>query len=215
MINISVASSSPAFAHGIRVILTQNAEDFIFRDTRLPEEITHLLTSAEGQKTDVLIVDVDKAKQVKFLIKAREIKPELHIIVVLKHFDSMLIRESFQAGATGFLCRKCSISELQFALYEIMEGDLFLCQVLIDQFLRNSSGPENNFENQPEQDFLSSREMQVLRMVANGLSNQEIAERLLISKRTIEGHRQHLLSKTKSLNSVEMVRNAMRWKWIT
>jgi DNA-binding NarL/FixJ family response regulator len=119
--------------------------------------------------------------------------------------------QAFKAGATGYVLKSVSADELTFSIRHICNyNERFICMELamrlVDKIMDNETAPQT--EQQINLD-LSKREAEVLILIAEGFTNQEIAEKLFTSKRTVEGHRQNLLEKTGARNTAALIRFAI------
>ncbi len=136
--------------------------------------------------------------------------PEIKIIALTMFSDQNYYLRMIQAGVKGFVLKKSGKYELINAIKAVIEGQNFFSQKLLRKLVINTGNPSYN--NSVSLIKLSGREMEVLSLICNGLSNNEIAEKLNISYKTVDGHRTNLLSKTNSKNSVSLVMFAIRNK---
>ncbi|VTP96161.1 LuxR C-terminal-related transcriptional regulator [Sphingobacterium daejeonense] len=108
--------------------------------------------------------------------------------------------KAFEYGAKGYLVKNVGSDELIFSIKHVSKGGRYLCEDLTMSFIQ--SGIERlkgkNFEVEPIELDLTSRELEVLELLGEGYTNLEISKKLFLSKRTVEGHRQNLIDKTKS-----------------
>src|SRR5690606_4644350 len=112
-------------------------------------------------------------------------------------------------GASGYLLKNISSDELIFAIKHVSSGNQYLCSELSIKLLERvtkSSALTPIIDSNIE---FSSREVEVLNLIAEGLTNLEMSEKLFLSKRTIEGHRQSLIEKTGSRNTAALIRFAV------
>lgn len=153
-------------------------------------------------KPNVVVVDLDLPGLggVETTARIRKDLPEARIMILASSEDDSNIYRALSAGATGFCLKNTSSVRLKLAVESIAEGagwlDPYLCQrVLTATALAFSkSGPELSSQLDPEA-LLSDREMDVMRLLAQGLSNREIAERLVLSPETVKTHVKHIMGK--------------------
>jgi len=143
---------------------------------------------------------------------AKELKakyPEVKVVMLSMHDNEKYISQAFIEGAVGYLLKNISAEELVFSLKHIDTGKKYICAELAVNMLNKliSNGILEQDATFSEADF-SSREIEVLHLIAEGLTNLEMADKLFISKRTVEGHRQSLLDKTGSRNTAKLIRYA-------
>lgn len=174
------------------------------------QEVLDLITN--GQKIDLVLADINMPVMDGIeLIKALRVKnPEIRIVVLSMLDNEKYVAQAFVEGASGYLLKNVSSDELIFCLKHVSIGGRYLCSELavklLDKLVHSSVSPltypEHNIE-------FSTREIEVLHLIAEGLTNNEMSDKLFISKRTIEGHRQSLLEKTGSRNTATLIKFAV------
>lgn len=144
--------------------------------------------------------------------RALTLRPELKVITLSMFGEEGYYTRMVEAGAKGFLLKDSAIAEVEEAIEAVAEGGSYFSGQLLASLagrLRRLSAPE-----EPEE-ALSLREQEILVAVCRGLSNQEIAEELYISKRTVEKHRANILEKTGCKNTASLVVYAIRHGIVT
>ncbi|MDF9799002.1 DNA-binding NarL/FixJ family response regulator [Catalinimonas alkaloidigena] len=161
---------------------------------------------------DIVIVDLHmadgKGKFVSQVIK--ENYPHVKVVVLTMNDQLENIREALQAGAKGYILKNTGKTELQIALEKVANGEFYLSQsvsqLLAQNMLRSSAySPYRSTES-----TLTEREEEILRMIADEYSNQEIAEQLFISPKTVETHRKNLMKKIGARNSLGIYKYALK-----
>ena len=138
--------------------------------------------------------------------EARRICPELKMIALSMYADEQYYTGMIEAGADGFLLKNSSFSVLKRAIAEVASGKNYFSQEIVQALVRNiNREPEAN-----SSPALTDREIEVLKLICSGLSNVEIAEKLELSRRTVDKHRQNLLEKSQSKNTVALVLYAIK-----
>jgi len=132
-------------------------------------------------------------------------------LIILSMLDNeKYVAQAFSEGACGYLLKNVSSDELIFAIKHVSAGGKYLCSELsirmLERLVNSSLSSPSVFEDVID---LSSREIEVLNLIAQGLTNHEMSEKLFLSKRTIEGHRQSLIEKTGSRNTAALIRYAV------
>jgi len=125
--------------------------------------------------------------------------------------DGPHVQRMLACGAAGYLLKNTGRAELLSALRQVAAGIPFLGSEMAVRLLNSSAGPGTA----EEAKVLSKRELEVLRLVAEGYTNAQIADRLFLSKRTIETHRQHMLEKTGARNTANLVKYALRHGYLS
>jgi DNA-binding NarL/FixJ family response regulator len=162
---------------------------------------------ARLEKPDVVLLDVVMPGR-SGLEAAPEIlqaAPGAKILVLSMQDDPSYVREAFAAGASGYLLKEAADADLVAAVREVAEGRRYVHPVLGARL----AAAELEAEAQAAADPLSEREREVLRLLALGHTNQEIAKMLYISVRTAETHRAHIMQKLRLATRAELVRYAL------
>jgi DNA-binding NarL/FixJ family response regulator len=162
---------------------------------------------ARLHKPDVVLLDVVMPGR-SGLEAAPDIKsasPDTNILVLSMQDDPSYVREAFAAGASGYLLKEAADSELVAAVREVARGGRYVHPALGARL----AAAEAEAHARAEADPLSDREREVLRLLALGHTNQEIAKLLYISVRTAETHRAHIMQKLRLTTRAELVRYAL------
>lgn len=149
--------------------------------------------------TDYSMPDMDGITLVK---KAKQIKPDLKIIVLSMHDEVVMIREMLAAGVDGYVLKKYAQQELVNAIEMVSYGRQYW-SAEVNKALLSSLLPQEMPENQ-----ITDRELEVLRLLAQELTSKQIADKLFISERTVETHRKNLMRKTGANNGIGLMRYA-------
>jgi len=170
-----------------------NAKDAIFR--------------ARALKPDIILLDVVMPGQsgIEVLPTLLEEAPDAKVLVLSMQDDPSYVREAFAAGASGYVLKEAADEEVVAAVREIAEGGSYVHPALGARMV----AAEAEARAAAEADPLSDREREVLRLLALGHTNQEIATMLYISVRTAETHRAHVMQKLRLSTRAELVRYAI------
>ena len=133
------------------------------------------------------------------------VSPATRVLVLTVHDDIAYLRRAFEAGAAGYLVKEAADIELVQAVRQVASGRQYVHPTLGAALLAPDAAPARLAGPGGE---LSDRELEVLRMMALGLTNAEIGERLYVSVRTVETHRSHIHQKLNVRNRAELVRRA-------
>jgi two-component system, NarL family, response regulator NreC len=166
---------------------------------------------ASELKPEVLVVDImmDDISGIEVARQVRENSPRTAIVVLSMYGDKKHVLEALQAGAKAYVVKKSVTSELIEAVRQVLVGRRYLgtsvSDVVVDAYLeKEKSGPADPY------DSLSNREREVLHMAAHSYTNAEIAERLCISRRTVETHRANAMRKLNLDNQTDLLRYALQ-----
>ena len=201
-IKIALVDDHALFRNGLRGLIDGNQGCRIVAEAGDGEEF---LNNEEAISADVVFMDIampnlsgDKATAL-----ALERNPNLKIICLSMFGEEKYYSRMVEAGAKGFLLKDSSIEEVFAAIEAVTNNDEYICkevmQALSDAMRRNE-----------DTEVLSEREMDVLLGICRGLSTQEIADKLFLSKRTVDTHRANILEKTGSKNTASLVVYAIK-----
>jgi DNA-binding NarL/FixJ family response regulator len=209
VINIVLVEDHNIVRDGIRSLLEKEEGLNVSGEAGNGVEALSLLAS--GVNADVIIADMNMPEMngVDLIKQVKELYPEKNAVVLSMLDHEKYIYQAFVAGAQGYLLKNVSADELVFAIKHIDAGGKYLCSELAFKLLDKSIyAPEMAFNEHPDFD-LSKREAEVLNLIAEGLTNTQIADKLFTSKRTVEGHRFNLMSKTNSKNTAALIKFAV------
>jgi DNA-binding NarL/FixJ family response regulator len=140
--------------------------------------------------------------------KALELDANLKILALSMYSEESYLSSMIEAGASGFLLKNSSFKEVKNALIDVMEGKNYYSQDIIQSILEIMTHKINNPGK--DRDDITQREKDILYYICKGFSNAEIAQKLGISKRTVDKHRENLLQKTESRNTANLVTYAIK-----
>ncbi len=132
-------------------------------------------------------------------------RPETRVLVLSMQDDPQYVRQAFSAGASGYVLKEAADTEVVAAIREVAGGGRYVHPELGARLVAAETAAEQRAEADP----LSDREREVLRLLALGHTNQEIAKQLYISVRTAETHRAHIMQKLRLGSRAELVRHAL------
>lgn len=156
-----------------------------------------------GHKPNVLILDLNMPgpSSLESIPAIKEASPETGIVVLTMQAETAFARQALQAGVVGYVLKEAADDELVAAVRSAAQGQTYLQPAL---GARLAAEPEGGVEHD-----LSEREIEVLRRIALGFTNSEIAEQLFLSIRTVESHRAHIQQKLRLTTRSELVRYAL------
>jgi DNA-binding NarL/FixJ family response regulator len=213
-IRILIADDHAVVREGTRRILEQEPDMEVVGEAGDGEEAVNLATSL---KPDVAIMDISMPKmdgiEATRLIKAA--CPSISVLALSAYDDDQFVFSLLEAGAAGYLLKSVRGRELLDAIRAVYSGESVLhpsiARKVLNRFVSASGKPEGK---EPS-GMLSDREMEVLKLAAKGLSNQDIAEKLCLSIRTVQGHLGHIFNKLQVGSRTEAVVRALKAGWVT
>jgi DNA-binding NarL/FixJ family response regulator len=202
-IRIVIADDHRVMLDGIRALLADVADLEIVGDALNGQE---LITAVREQRPDVVLTDIQMP--VKDGIEAaKEIHaefPEVRIIALTMLNESMFIRRMLEAGVAGYVTKNVDKEELVRVIHKVAAGEKHFSEEVTAQLMNNFSGRSAH-----PVDVLTKREKEILKLIAQGLTDKEIAEKVFLSALTVITHRKNILSKLGLKNKVEITRFAM------
>jgi DNA-binding NarL/FixJ family response regulator len=160
---------------------------------------------------DLAILDVSMPRMtgLQAVAELHRRRPELRVLILSMHDNEQYFFEALKAGASGYVLKSAANRDLVEAVRASMRGEPFLYPGAVTAVMRDYLERARNGEPTP-QDPLTPREQEVIKLIAEGHTSDEIAEMLVISKKTVERHRANILEKLAMRNRVELTRYAIR-----
>lgn len=203
--SLFIVDDHTLFREGFRLLLQKLPYISRVDEASCGEEFLSMLDSG---LPDMVFMDISMpgAGGIETTRRAMELFPELKIVALSMYTDEDYTSRMINAGARGFILKNSGIQDVEDCIRMVTSGHNFFSPEIMESILRNLSKNEK----QPKNSDLSERETEVLSRICLGLSNQEIAGLLRISKRTVDKHRENLLLKTGSKNTAGLVMFAIR-----
>lgn len=204
MIRILLADDHVLVRQGFRMILSAQPDMEIVGEAGNGREAVEL---AEKLKPDIVIMDVamPELNGIEATRRLTASTPRIRVLALSMHKDSVYVREILRSGARGYLLKDSADADLLTAVRAVAKGDGYLSPAVSDAVLtdyrRHVTDPI---------DLLTSREREVLQMIAEGKTNKEIAVALNLSVYTVEAHRGRVMEKLNLHSTGELVRFALR-----
>ncbi|HLK98428.1 MAG TPA: response regulator transcription factor, partial [Hymenobacter sp.] len=169
-----------------------------------------LLDQLPETPTDVVLMDLNMPVLDGFatLPLLRQRFPQVRVLVLSMLAHERYVGQALDAGAAGYVLKNADQTEIITGIRAVAAGKRFLCSDIGLLMLQKVLHPEPADEVK-KADALSCRELEVLRLIAEGLTNNDMAEKLFVSRRTIETHRQNILGKTQTRNTAALIKYAV------
>lgn len=166
---------------------------------------------ARQLQPDIVVMDVSMPDMngVDATRKIAELAPEVRVLALSGHSESGYVKGMLDAGAKGYLIKKAATTELLIAIEYIAQGKIYISPAVNDVLLDSYLNPAGDGD-KPAVGTLSVREREVLQRVAEGCSSAQIADRLGLSKRTVETHRKRIMDKLGLRSTAELTKYAIR-----
>jgi DNA-binding NarL/FixJ family response regulator len=205
---ILIGEDHPIVRDGIKAILLNDLTIEIDEASNGKEVIDRIAIS----EPDIAIIDInmpvlDGFATVKHITKYY---PRVKVLALSMHDHDNYIAQMFEAGAKGYMLKTNNRDELIYALKKINSGGVYISPEITIRHLHKLLEENSLKKEQTQQVSLSKREFEVLILIAEGLTNNEIADKLFTSRRTIETHRKNLIEKTGSKNTASLIKFAIQ-----
>ena len=212
MINLAVFDEHKLILNGLTRILT-DVPDFnliLASDNR-----NALIDKLKKLNVHILILNMHdiSVRNLNFIVQLNIDNPKLKILILSVIQSEEIILKTIKAGAKGFLGKGSDMNDLMEAIFTLRNGHDYysksITNLLVNQYVSHLNDADTLAQNSgPE--LLSSRQIEILRCWGEGFSNQEIADQLFISVRTVESHKNHIMQKLNLKSTVDMVKFAIK-----
>jgi DNA-binding NarL/FixJ family response regulator len=203
-IYIAIVDDHELFRDGLKLVLSQINPGFIITEASNGQEF---LKSLVSQVPDVVLMDINMPvlNGRDTVVKALEAHPGLKIIAVTMYGEEIYFLQMIEAGVKGIILKKSGKYELEQAIQEVLGGGNFFSQEILRKMAIRL-----NRKNSDRYNELTEREFEILVNVCNGMTNNEIANKLFISPKTVEVHKSNIFRKTDVKNSAQLVIYAIK-----
>lgn len=211
-ITIAIADDHHILLDGLKAMLQKQKDIEV---AGLYDNGQKLLDSLAKVPVDVALVDINMPVMngKELTLKIKEFYPKVQIITLSMHNDAGHVMEMIEAGVSGYLLKNVNDTELITAIRTVNEGKMYFSQEVSEKITTMAIQQQRKLE-QPLQPKLTQRELEILKLISEELSNAEIASTLFISERTVETHRKNMLRKTSNKTIVGLLKYALENKLI-
>ncbi len=213
MYRIFLADDHTLIRQGLRRILEENNTYRVIGETGDGMQIVPLVKKLEP---DAIILDISmpNLSGIEAISKIRRVDKKIKILVLTMHRNEDYVYECLVSGAHGYILKEDADSELVAAMEAIRRDNIFVSSSFADEMIREFVGKKREKQKKKPLQVLTSREQEVLRLIAEGMSNKEVAQKLSISVRTVEHHRLNIMRKLDVSNVAGLIKYAVKTKLI-
>ena len=208
---ILIVDDHPLFREGLKTIIDREIEYDVVGEAGTGRKALQLFKKL---KPDLALVDMSlpDLSGIQLTRQIREISPNTRIMIVSMHSKVDYIVRAFQAGATGYVVKDSASNRLILGIDSVLKGEYFMDSSVSHKVVKRLIGfhQKKSEVSDAAYETLTSREQEVLVLLAEGFSKEEAAERLFISPKTVENHRSHIMSKLELHSPVDLVRYATK-----
>ena len=201
MYKIILVDDHKLFRDGLKLLLNNTGEIKVVAEVSNGVEFLEIISDYQDA---IVFMDIQMPEMngIEATKTALERFPELKIIALTMFEDDEYYYQMIEAGVKGFLLKNADIDEVINSIEIVAKGENCFSKELLYHIIKNLSQTQKSDINSPN---LSEREIEILQLICEGLSNQEIADKLFISKRTVDKHRSNILEKTGTKNTASLV----------
>ena len=213
-IKILIADDHAVVREGTRQILEQEPDLKVVAEAGDGEEAVRL---AGNSKPDVAIIDIamPKLDGIEATKQIKALYPTIAVLILSAYDDDQFVFSLLEAGAAGYLLKSVRGRELIDAVRAVYAGESVLHPTIARKVLNRFAAVSGEPRKQKPSEVLSERETEVLRLATRGLSNQDIANELCLSLRTVQAHLGHIFNKLQVSSRTEAVVRALKEGWVT
>jgi DNA-binding NarL/FixJ family response regulator len=175
------------------------------------ESVAESLPMIRKLKPDVVVVDITlgDGSGLDLIKDIHDTLPNLPILALSMHDESVYAERAMRAGAKGYIMKKEAMDKVMTAIRRVLSGELYVSDKMAARMVSKLINPKS--ANAGPVDLLSDREFEVFRLIAEGIGPTEIAQRLSLSVKTIETHREHIKEKLGIKSGAELTRFSVQW----
>jgi DNA-binding NarL/FixJ family response regulator len=205
---VFLVDDHPAMRQGLKQLIEQEAGLTVCGQAG---DIPSALEGIKKTKPDIAIVDLT-LKDASGLDLVKDLKvhcPALPVLILSMHNEVFYAERAIRAGAHGYIMKEATTESIIEAIRRVLAGDVYLSAGVSSRILKNMAGGSKSKEGSV--DNLSDRELEVFRLLGQGLTTRGIAERLNLSVKTVESYREHIKIKLHLDNAAKLVQAAVEW----
>jgi len=209
IIKVILADDHRIFRKGLKSLLSEKKNIEVLAEADNGDEA---LEATKKYKPEIVVMDIAMPKMdgIEATRQIREQFPDTEVVILSMHAKKAYIDQVLKVGAKGYVLKDSDEENLLSAIDTVHNGGYYLDSPVADQVLSDYFRDKSKRELKKQSDPLSERERQVLRLLAEGHSNQEVADTLYISRKTVENHRANIVRKTGIQGQVGLAKYAAR-----
>ncbi len=212
-LRILIAEDHVSVREGFRFIIESQADMEVVGEAG----DGHAAIEMAGElKPDIVLMDISmpNLNGLKATAKLKRVAPEIKIITLTRHTDSVFLQELLQAGVSGYVLKQSAADEIIRAVRAVAEGNSYLDPAITGKVFDDYAGKQSNLRGETTGIPLTEKESEVLRHIALGYSNQEIADKMNVSVKTIESQKANSLKKLAMRSRKDIIRYAIMQGWM-
>lgn len=208
-IQIAIVDDHEIVRDGIKILLEDEPGLDIIAEAETGKEAVKMCGK---QQADLIIMDITMPEMdgIEATRIIKEKYPDVKVLALTMLSEDQHIRKMIKAGASGYILKSSGKQELIKAIKTIIDGQHYFSNDATQVILQELVSPEVKRVKEEDEVHITERELEVLQLIVNEYTNQEIADRLFVSVRTVDAHRRNLLQKTGAKNTAGLVKYALQ-----
>jgi DNA-binding NarL/FixJ family response regulator len=204
-INILIVDDHPMVLEGLKTLLANISYVNIVGTA---SNAFDAMEKLKGNRVDVAIIDINlpEVNGIELTSKIKKEMPAVKVLAMSTFKEQSYVSQMIQSGAYGYLVKSASKEEIEEAIQQVAKGEMFLGTGI--NHLHPAAVTDNEIP------VISRREKEVLQLIADGLTNPQIADKLFISLHTVDSHRKNLLTKFDVSNTASLIRIAVKYSLV-
>lgn len=208
-IRILIVDDHPVVRRGLVAMINQEPDMEVCAEA---ENYHQGLDEIRNHRPDLAIIDLtlEDIGGLELVKQVKAVDPEMLMLVLSMHDETLYAERVLRAGARGYIMKQEGTDKLINAIRAVMRGDVYVSERMASRMLGKFVDGKREGGSSPLE-RLSDRELEVFELLGRGISTRDIADRLCVSIKTIESHREHIKEKLKLKNANELVQHATQW----
>jgi len=207
-IRIALLDDHQLVRDGIKSLIQSGGSAKVVQEASSPQEF---FDTVELAMPDMVLMDISMPGMsgIEATKIITEKYPKIKVIILSMYTSEEFVSKAISAGAKGYLPKNTSRKELLEAITKVSEGEEFFGREIADILFSNLLKKAKSDKTEEKEEKLSKREIEILSLVAEGLTNIHIAEKLFISVKTVEAHKSHIMKKKKLASHIDLIKMAL------
>jgi DNA-binding NarL/FixJ family response regulator len=209
MIRVMIVDDHPLMRSGLTTIINTEQDMMVIAEASSAREATQLLKT---QQPDILVMDLtlEDFGGLELIPQIRALYRDIPILVLSMHEEGLYAERALRAGARGYIMKREGADKLISAIRTVVQSKVWvstsMSEKMLGRFVKGDLGSMTD-----PLSLLSNRELEVYELIGRGLVTRDIADRMCVSIKTVESHRDHIKRKLRLASGAELVQHAMQW----
>jgi DNA-binding NarL/FixJ family response regulator len=207
---VLLVDDHPIVRQGLAQLINEEADLLVCGQA---EDTPQALKAVAELSPDVAVVDISLKDRsgIDVIKEIHGIKPNLPVLVLSMHDENLQAERALRAGARGYIMKQEATAKVLTAIRRVLKGDIYLSDKMATRMLHQLVDARSAPATTSPLQTLTNRELEVFTLIGQGIGPRDIAERLSLSVKTVEAHREHIKSKLNLKSGNELIRHAMQY----